>query len=53
MESALTMCIKAGNGGDLHHPSNVLDTCELRSLTNTISNLLSKKLPILSAWWYL
>jgi len=43
MESTLTVCVKAGIGGDLHHLSDMLDTCELRSLIEHIFQLSVKE----------
>jgi hypothetical protein len=43
MECALTICIKAGIGGDLHHLSDMLDTCELRSLIKHIFQVIVKE----------
>jgi hypothetical protein len=42
MESKLTICVKAGIGGDLHHLSDMPDIYELRGLFKHISILLSK-----------
>jgi hypothetical protein len=43
MESTLTVCVTAGIGGDLHHLSDMLDTCELRSLIKHIFQIIVKE----------
>lgn len=43
VEFALTVCIKAGIEGDLHHLSDMLDTYELRSLIEHISQVVVKE----------
>jgi hypothetical protein len=43
MESALTICVKAGIGRDFHHLSDMLDTCELRSLIEHIFQVIVKE----------
>jgi hypothetical protein len=42
MESTLTVCVRAGIGGDLHL-SDMLDTCELRSLIKHFFQVIAKE----------